>query len=561
MAGAWCYRAALMRTSVSRAMSQVLRFPRSPLRHITRPACSSRQLPQHQDRWPAGLDEGHVQSISSRSKPSVQLSHSESLPQAYQAGNQAVSLDQLGALVEQIREGAPKEAVAWMEETLAVMRQDQIDRAALLKRSWSDTAFEEGEAGNDLILESFERELVSILRSSSRGLADGQVLGNAIDLAGAYKKNYKLEKAEAVLLRCTRHAEDRSGAWMVKYLNHMSQVRMKQSRDVEALEMMYEMESLASFDMDEPGASEFYETLYRNMSSGLRRMGREDEAAIYFLKMAEAAKHHKERLDWMDLWDLGILIANKAYQAGRWSEFYKSREIIAEALREQRAVEPHELILRAKVLSNLGQCFLATAEHDEADIYYSEAYQLFDSTVGKRSPLFGMQAWACGNLRCAEGRFAEALPLLGEALYVEVVKDGLSVSEMTKLADQIMHSLHMSQASASELGPEHQANLEPIRRALNVLIEDIRWDELEGTLDLAVLSHKMALIYVAARWPGASDRQAAAFYNLRAVAVLRELRERGQKEASQWLLQAEAVQSAVFSSNGPAAVATNELCV
>ena len=38
-----------------------------------------------------------------------------------------------------------------------------------------------------------------------------------------YKKNYKLEKAEAVLLRCTRHAEERSGAWLVKYLNHMSQ--------------------------------------------------------------------------------------------------------------------------------------------------------------------------------------------------------------------------------------------------------------------------------------------------------------------------------------------------
>lgn len=49
-----------------------------------------------------------------------------------------------------------------------------------------------------------------------------------------YKKNYKLEKAEAVLLRCTRHAEERSGAWLVKYLNHMSQVRMKQSRDSEA---------------------------------------------------------------------------------------------------------------------------------------------------------------------------------------------------------------------------------------------------------------------------------------------------------------------------------------
>jgi len=273
---------------------------------------------------------------------------------------------------------------------------------------------------------------------------------------------------------------------------------MKQSRDVEAMEMMYEMESLATFPMHEPGAAQFYETLYRNMSSSLRRMGREDEAALYFLKMAEACRFHKKQLDWMDLWDLGILIANRAYQAGRWPEFYKSREIIAEALSQLRAVEPHELVLRAKVLSNLGQCYLATEEYQQAEVYYSEAYDLFASTVGKRSPLFGMQAWACGNLRFAEGRHAAALPLLGEALYVEVVADGLSVSEMMKLLDQILHSMNELR---SEDSPSLQVHLGPVRRALNELIEDPRWDELDKTLDLAVLSHKMALVYVVARWP------------------------------------------------------------
>merc|ERR1719410_883470 len=100
---------------------------------------------------------------------------------------------------------------------------------------------------------------------------------------------------------------------------------MKQRRNAEALEMMYEIESLASFPLEEPGASEFYETLYRNMSSCLRSMGREDEAAVYFMKMAEAAKIHKKELDWMDLWDLGVLMANRAFHAERWLEFYKAR--------------------------------------------------------------------------------------------------------------------------------------------------------------------------------------------------------------------------------------------
>ena len=70
----------------------------------------------------------------------------------------------------------------------------------------------------------------------------------------------------------------------------------------------------------------------------------------------------------MDLWELGILIANRAFHSNRMTEFYKSREILAEALRLQKIMEPNELILRAKVLSNLGQCFLATGEHSDADM-------------------------------------------------------------------------------------------------------------------------------------------------------------------------------------------------
>eukprot|EP00439_Symbiodinium_sp_Y106_P057014 s1620_g8.t1 len=212
-----------------------------------------------------------------------------------------------------------------------------------------------------------------------------------------------------------------------------------------------------------------------------------------------------------------------------------------QALSQLRAVEPHELVLRAKVLSNLGQCYLATEEYQQAEVYYSEAYDLFASTVGKRSPLFGMQAWACGNLRFAEGRHAAALPLLGEALYVEVVADGLSVSEMMKLLDQILHSMNELR---SEDSPSLQVHLGPVRRALNELIEDPRWDELDKTLDLAVLSHKMALVYVVARWPEMGDRKAAEYFNLKAVSVLNDLQHTGSQEAKRWLLQAEAVHSA-----------------
>eukprot|EP00747_Dinoflagellata_sp_TGD_P069098 gnl/TRDRNA2_/TRDRNA2_155988_c2_seq2.p1 gnl/TRDRNA2_/TRDRNA2_155988_c2~~gnl/TRDRNA2_/TRDRNA2_155988_c2_seq2.p1 ORF type:complete len:299 (-),score=71.18 gnl/TRDRNA2_/TRDRNA2_155988_c2_seq2:36-815(-) len=255
-------------------------------------------------------------------------------------------------------------------------------------------------------------------------------------------------------------------------------------------------------------------------------MGREDEAALFFMKMVE------------DLWDLGILLANRAFHGQRWKEFYQSRNIIAEALRMQKIAEPHELILRAKVLSNLGQCYLATGEHDDAEVYYSEAYQLFNDCVGKRSPLFGMQAWACANLRCAEGRYTEALPLLGEALYVEVVKDGLSISEMMKLADQSLGALHEA-PPASEL----DSPTEPLLRALVTLIEDPRWWQLEESLDLAVLCHKFALIYVAARSNDSGARAAAVRYSQRAVDIFGRL-----KEATHWSTQAEAVHNALFAA-------------
>lgn len=445
---------------------------------------------------------------------------------------------ELRAMVDGLKSQAPEKAYKWMVQTVKHLEREQEDREHLMKRSWSDTAFEDGEEANATTIEGFELELVGMLRTSKQGLADSKILGNAIDLAGAYKKNYKLEKSEAVLLRCTRQAEERSGAWMVKYLNHISQVRMKQSRDVEAMEMMYEMEILAHFPMHEPGASTFYETLYRNMSSCLRRMGREDEAAEYFMKMVQASQHHKKTLDWMDLWDLGILIANRAFHTQRWEEFYKSREILAEALRQQKAVEPEELVLRAKVLSNLGQCFLATGEHDEADVHYTEAYQLFDSTVGKQSPLFGMQAWACANLRCAQGRYADALPLLGEALYVEVSKDGLSVSEMGKLLDQILGAIHEAR-SAGAADRTDWADLEPIQRSLASLVEDRRFWHLKDTVDLAVLAHKMALVHVAVLMHIEASRANAAKFSERAVSILR--RQGNSTEAAQWLSQAQAI--------------------
>lgn len=195
----------------------------------------------------------------------------------------------------------------------------------------------------------------------------------------------------------------------------------------------------------------------------------------------------------------------------------------------------------------MGQCYLATEELEEAERHYAEAYDLFDRTVGKHSPLFGMQAWACGNLRCAQRRFREALPFLGEALLVEAVSDGLSVSEMAKLTDQMLVCLH-------ELRPEglrgEDGAAGPALRALEALTGDPRFQALEDSLPLAVLCHKAALLHVAARNVGeagafsAPGGLAERILSERALAVLRQ--RRGDREAERWLSQAEAVHTAIF---------------
>jgi len=102
------------------------------------------------------------------------------------------------------------------------------DKAALLKRDWTDEMFQEGEEFNEARVAEIERALAGGLGGA--GLEDGKNLGAALDLCGVYMKNYKLDKADAVLARCGPHVSARGGVWMVKWLNHISTVRMKKSK-------------------------------------------------------------------------------------------------------------------------------------------------------------------------------------------------------------------------------------------------------------------------------------------------------------------------------------------
>eukprot|EP00913_Durusdinium_trenchii_P031934 g29908.t2 len=305
------------------------------------------------------------------------------------------------------------------------------DKAALLKRNWTDEMFQEGEDMNEEKVAEIETAMASALGQSGGGLQNGQNLGNALDLVGVYMKNYKLDRADAVLSRCGPFVSDRGGVWMIKWLNHVSTVRMKQSRHLEALEMLYELELYSPYDADE--APEFFATLYRNLAWALKALGRLEEAAIYFNRMATASQKAKGNLDWFDKWDIGKISAAQAFRDGDMDEFFRGRALVEEALELQMQQEPDDLVMRAKVHDSLAECYMVVKEYPKANEHYSAAYDLLLQTVGKQSPLFGKQARHAANLQISQGNYAEALPFLGEALAVEASKDAVNITELMEL--------------------------------------------------------------------------------------------------------------------------------
>ncbi|CAE7825058.1 unnamed protein product [Symbiodinium sp. CCMP2456] len=361
------------------------------------------------------------------------------------------------------------------------------DKAALLKRNWTDEMFQEGQHLNEEKVAEIEAAMATDLGSFGGGLQNGQNLGNALDLVGAYMKNYKLDKADAVLAKCGPFVSHRGGVWMVKWLNHVSTVRMKQSRHLEALEMLYDLEMYSPYNAQE--APEFFTTLYRNQAWALKALGRVEEAAMYFNRMASASKHSKGDLDWFDKWDLGKVAAARAWRDGDMKAFYVARSLVEEALELQILQEPDDLVMRAKVHDSLAECFLIVKEHAKADEHYSAAYKLLLETVGNQSPLFGKQARHLANLRIEEGRYAEALPLLSEALEVESSKDAVNVTELLELVDVMVNAQQRSSADAMLGSPSNHS-------AIKRLQQNIKSRSLDESKEFAVLCHKLSLLYL-----------------------------------------------------------------
>eukprot|EP00421_Protoceratium_reticulatum_P049525 CAMPEP_0168439304 /NCGR_PEP_ID=MMETSP0228-20121227/42398_1 /TAXON_ID=133427 /ORGANISM="Protoceratium reticulatum, Strain CCCM 535 (=CCMP 1889)" /LENGTH=527 /DNA_ID=CAMNT_0008453579 /DNA_START=30 /DNA_END=1610 /DNA_ORIENTATION=+ len=355
-----------------------------------------------------------------------------------------------------------------------------------MKRDWTDEDFQRGAEANRTKLEQFEDELVGKLRRAcmvSAGapvepaadlpdvlsrvlepaallrtdkdpnsvraavLRDPEVLGSALDIVGAYLKNYEVDKAAAVMETVLPFCREKGGMWLLKTLNHLATVRMKQARPSDALACLEEIESLVRprltrEEMDE--AWEFWETTYRNFGWIMSSLGRTEEAIEYIEKAIEVKERVGRSASWFDLWDLGRMKATIALKGNEPAKIEDAQGLVARGLVLHQECEPDDLVMRAKIWSNLGECSFALghladkagnvgestgaddnapSESPEARKHYHraltgfiESHKLFSQTEGRMNPLTGGSAEAAAWAFLKVGEDANAKPYLLNAL-------------------------------------------------------------------------------------------------------------------------------------------------
>eukprot|EP00747_Dinoflagellata_sp_TGD_P212304 gnl/TRDRNA2_/TRDRNA2_85422_c0_seq1.p1 gnl/TRDRNA2_/TRDRNA2_85422_c0~~gnl/TRDRNA2_/TRDRNA2_85422_c0_seq1.p1 ORF type:complete len:568 (+),score=120.33 gnl/TRDRNA2_/TRDRNA2_85422_c0_seq1:93-1796(+) len=340
------------------------------------------------------------------------------------------------------------------------------DRAWCLKRDWTDQDFQAGEEANNAQLQEYEDMLIERLKRSCvamqfgndveeskevlacmldpalaragvqqasesvrfQALNDPEVLGSALDIVGAYLKNYQVDKAGRICETVMPICRKRGGLWELKVLNHLATVRMKQARPADALEILQEVDSIVGKQQSEQEreeAWEFWETVYRNFGWVLSSLDRQEEAITYIERAVQVKEQVGKSISWFDLWDLGRLKSVTALRHNDAKSIEEASKVVTRALWLHREAEPKDLVMRAKIWHTIGECSFAlgylaekaamSAQGGKAEdvlpngpahgreappLYrkalkcFREAHKLFKKTEGPLNPLTGTEAEA-----------------------------------------------------------------------------------------------------------------------------------------------------------------------
>lgn len=143
-----------------------------------------------------------------------------------------------------------------------------------------------------------------------------------------------------------------------------------------------------------------------NSGNDARELGQFTESLS---RLQEAAK------DWRELSlpeRAGQTFSNLGMMFRRGADF---EQAISAYDRARTLLRNHEPIWYARVLSNLGLCYIDLAQHDKAQIYFQEAIHAETGIKGAEDDLIRSRM-NLGRSLMLEGRFREALPVLEKAV-------------------------------------------------------------------------------------------------------------------------------------------------
>jgi len=342
----------------------------------------------------------------------------------------------------------------------------------------------------------------------------------ALDLVGVYLKNYEIDKADLVLERVVPLCRERGGPWLVKALDKLSLVRMKQFKAYEALIALKEIEKLVPFTPEE--GWEFHDILYRNLAWCYSALDEAERCLKYTRESVEVKRKSGIAASWFDIWDLGKSHARLGQKKQQREEMQVGYDLCVKAGEIHRKAEPQDRIMLAKILSNVGEVAMgigdshflegdrATARewYEKAAPSLEEAYELHFTALGPMKPLSGWQAGTMAHCLVRLEKWESARDYLALALKVECTKDSTTPGSLIELIDRVMNVYH-------ELGDMKAmaVHLDELDQGLSGL-RGRGWDLRERDV-FALLLHKVATVFLLA--DGGTGKNA-----LRASKILKE---------------------------------------
>lgn len=306
-----------------------------------------------------------------------------------------------------------------------------------------DIALKDCSNVTDLAQKMPEKELTATL-------LEPRNLGVALDLVGVYLKNYEIDKADLVITRIVPLCRRRGGTWLVKGLDKLSAVRMKQFRAYDALVALKEIEKVVPFAPHE--GWEFHDILYRNLAWCYSALDEPERCLQYTRKSVEVKQGCGIPATWFDIWDLGKAHARIGQKTGSRDEMQVAYDLCVKAGEIHRTAEASDQIMLAKILSNVGEVAMGIGDsyhledddesarpwYEKAEPSLHESYQLHSDALGPMKPLSGWAAGTVAHCMVRLKRWEDARDYLAMAMKVECTKDSTTPGSVIELLDRVL---------------------------------------------------------------------------------------------------------------------------